>query len=286
MEEAKIVVITPVRNEARFIEYTLHSMVVQTLMPVEWIIVDDGSTDETAAIIERYTKRYPWIRYIYKESECRRVGIGVVEAFYLGYEAIEEEDYNYICKMDGDLKFHKDYFKTLINIFNEDPQLGAASGKFYDGPKAKKLSRTSDEMVVGAFNFYRRECFEAVGGFVREVMWDGIAFHTARLKGWKTRSIDHPILNFRHLRLMGSSYQSIVTGRLRWGRGQYFMGTHPLYIVAVSIYRMVEYPFIIGGFCILLGYILAYLRGEKRYDSPGFREALHQWQFHRLKAMR
>ena len=143
--------------------------------------------------------------------------------------------------------------------------------------------RTHDEMTVGAFNFYRRETFEEIGGFVREVMWDGIAIHRARMARWRTRSINNPTLNIIHKRLMGSSHKGILHGRLRWGRGQYFMGTHPIYIVVVALYRMFERPFVFGGLHILMGYMLAGMKGMKRYDHPDFRQSLHAWQMERLK---
>ncbi len=142
--------------------------------------------------------------------------------------------------------------------------------------------RLIDEMVAGLINFWRRECFENFGGFVREVMWDGINFHRARMFGWKTASYRDEGLRILHHRLMGSSHKGILHGRLRWGRGQWFMGTHPLYIVASGIFRMRERPYLIGGLCIVAGYFRAWLQGERRYDDLEFRKQLHRWQLRRL----
>ncbi|HIK38771.1 MAG: glycosyltransferase family 2 protein [Geminocystis sp.] len=280
----RIVLISPVRDEEKYLEKTIQSVVSQTITPVEWVIVDDGSTDRTPEILARAAAQYPWIHVVRKPDRGKRsVGPGVVEAFYYGYERLKTKDYDYIGKLDGDLEFKPQYFATLLSYFEKDPHLGAASGKPYllEGGKLIK-ERMADDMVAGQINFYRRQCFEDIGGFVREVHWDGIAFHRARMKGWRTRSIDDPNLQFIHQRLMGSSEKGIITGRLRWGRGQYFMGTHPLYIFAIGFYRMWERPYIIGGILIVVGYFLAMLQRMPRYNDPEFRKSLHAWQMARL----
>ncbi len=281
----RIVIVAPVRDEAKYLQGTIDCLAAQTLKPVEWLLVDDGSTDETYAIAERASREHPWIRVIKRQDRgVRAVGPGVVEAFYFGYDQIETKEYDYICKMDGDIEIGPEYFSTLVEYFEKDPQLGSASGKIFieaDGGLVEE--RASDEMVAGMVNFYRRECFEAIGGFVRQVHWDGIAYHKARITGWRTRSVRTPKLAIIHKRLMGSSHQGIWHGRMRWGRGQYFMGTHPVYIVPMGVYRMAEKPFIIGGLGIICGYFKAMLEGMPRYEEPGFRESLHAWQFEKLK---
>lgn len=280
----RIVLISPVRDEEKYIEKTIQSVASQTILPVEWVIVDDGSTDGTGEILARAAAKYPWIHVVRKPDRGKRsVGPGVVEAFYYGYERLRTKEYDYIGKLDGDVEFKPQYFATLLSYFEKDPYLGAASGKPYllEGGKLIK-ERMADDMVAGQINFYRRQCFEDIGGFVREVHWDGIAFHRARMKGWRTRSIDDPNLIFIHQRLMGSSERGIIAGRLRWGRGQYFMGTHPLYIFAIGLYRMWEKPYIIGGLLIVVGYFLSMLQGKPRYDDPEFRKSLHAWQMARL----
>jgi poly-beta-1,6-N-acetyl-D-glucosamine synthase len=281
----RIVIVAPVRDEAKYLQGTIDCLAAQTLRPVEWLLVDDGSTDDTYAIAERASRQYPWIRVVKRQDRgVRAVGPGVVEAFYFGYDQILTKEYDYICKMDGDIEIGPDYFSTLVEYFEKDPQLGSGSGKiFIEEGGGLVEERASDEMVAGMVNFYRRKCFEAIGGFVRQVHWDGIAYHKARITGWRTRSVRNPKLDIIHKRLMGSSHQSIWHGRMRWGRGQYFMGTHPIYIVPMGIYRMAEKPFIIGGLGIVCGYFKAMLEGMKRFEDPGFRESLHAWQFEKLK---
>lgn len=280
----RIVIISPIRDEKEFVSKVVDAMVSQTLQPIEWLIVNDGSTDGTLEIVEEAAKRYAWIHVENKPNRGERlVGPGVVEAFYFGYERLCTKEYDFIGKMDGDITFSPKYFETLIGLFGKDRYLGAASGKPFLKLKGKLIEeRISDEMVAGQINFYRRQCFEDIGGFVREVHWDGIAYHRARMKGWRTLSVINPDLNFIHQRQMGSSYKGILTGRLRWGRGQYFMGTHPLYIFAIGLYRMIERPFVLGGIFIVLGYFKSMIENIPRYDDLVFRRSLHAWQMSRL----
>jgi len=280
----RILIISPVRNEAEFIEQTLKSMVAQEHRPEKWLIIDDGSSDATYEIVESYSSKYNWIELVKKPDRgTRAVGPGVVETFNYGLSKANLNDFDFVCKLDGDISFLPSYFKELLSKFESDPKLGAASGKpyIYHG-NGIIPERTNDEMVAGQMNFYKRECFAAIGGFVQQVHWDGIAFHKARMAGWKTRSYDEPALRFMHLRLMGSSYKSIFTGRLRWGKGQYFLGTHPLYILAIGAYRAMEKPFVVGGILIVIGYIRSALLREDRFEFPGFRRSLHAWQMERL----
>jgi len=281
----RYVVISPVRDEVEFLPRVIKSMESQTIQPLEWVVVDDGSTDGTTEMLLEAAARLSWMNVVVKPDRGERsVGPGVVEAFYYGYDRMKSQEYDFIAKMDGDIEFDPTYVETLISYFEKDPYLGSASGKIFL-PVGDKLveERTSDEMTIGAFNFYRRKAFEDIGGFVREVMWDGIAYHRARIAGWRTRSIADPRLSFIHKRLMGSSHKSILHGRVRWGRGQYFMGTHPLYIMAITAYRMLEKPFFIGGMGILTGYLTSALKRMKRYGDDAFRKSLHAWQMERLK---
>jgi glycosyltransferase involved in cell wall biosynthesis len=274
-----------VRDEEKYLPRTLESMINQTVQAAEYILIDDGSTDRTPEIIREAAKNHPWIKYARRPDRGeRKVGPGVVEAFYDGMAAITAADYDYIGKMDGDLSFGPRYFETLFEKFENDPLLGAASGKLFLVLDDGRLSpeRHADEMVVGGMQFYRRKCFEDMGGFVRQVMWDGIAYHRCRMAGWRTASLPDKDLMIHDHRLMGSSYKSVYHGRIRWGWGQYFMGTHPLYILAVALYRMRERPFVAGGLLILLGYLKGFFTRTERYGYPGFRRSLHAWQFERL----
>ena len=278
------VLVMPCRDEAAYIQQTIDCIAAQTVLPQELVIVDDGSTDDTGRIADAAAGAHPWIQVIHRPDRGeRKVGGGVVEAFYAGYESLRTNAYAYLCKIDADVTFAPDYFENIMGLMEADPRLGAASGKVFnpvDG--AFHEERMVPEMVSGQVRFFRRECWEEIGGFVPEVMWDGIDFHRARMFGWKTGNFPDQELHILHHRLMGSSHRSIFHGRLRWGAGQWFMGTHPLYILASGVYRMGDRPRVIGGLLIIAGYFRAMLTGKRRYDDPVFRKHLHAWQLRRL----
>ena len=284
-ETPRILIISPVKDEAEYLERTIASMEKQTLKPARWIIVNDGSKDSTGTIAEAAARKHGWIKVIHREKGPRRVGPGVIEAFYAGMKTVDLRDFDYVCKLDGDIEFQPHYFEEMINRFEENPRLGTASGKCYipvDGQFV--LERSGDEFSHGVAKLYRRECFEEIGGFVREVMWDGIDCHRCRMLGWQAVSYRDEDLKILHLRQMGSSHKSIFHGRTRWGRGQHFMGTHPLYMVGITAYRMLERPWILGGLCILFGYMKAMVKGQNQYGDGEFRRHLHTWQLRKLFA--
>ncbi len=285
--ERKYVVVSPVRDEGEYLQRTIDSMVAQTARPTTWIIVDDGSSDDTADIAARAARQHEWIRLLHRDDRgVRRVGRGVVEAFRDGLALVKLEDHDYLCKLDGDLEFGPEYFERLFEKFDREPRLGTASGKSWIVIGGRCVpERSSDDFSQGQTKLYRVECYCEIGGFVPEVMWDGIDCHRCRMFGWEAKSFTDEQLRFIHLRTMGSSFKSIFHGRMRWGRGQYFMGTHWLYALAMSGYRMFERPFIVGGGCILVGYVAASLTRLRQYDDRRFRRHLHRWQLSRLSRL-
>lgn len=277
------VLITPCRNESEFMRRTLDSVVNQTIPPALWVIVDDGSTDGTPAILSEYAAIHPFIQLVSRVNRGHRsVGPGVIDAFYAGYDIIEISRFEYICKLDLDLDLPPRYFELLIKRMNENPRLGCCSGKPYyvDKGTGKLVSEfCGDENAIGASKFYRAACFSQIGGFVREVMWDGIDGHRCRMLGWIACSWDEPALRFIHLRPMGSSHKGILTGRMRHGFGQYFMGTDLVYMMVSALYRMIRPPFIIGGVAMLWGYVQSLMIGKPRFDDLEFRKFLRKYQW-------
>ena len=264
-------------------ERTIACLEAQSIRPSQWIVVDDGSTDATPQILARAEQRIPWLKVVTREDRGhRKVGGGVIDAFYDGLAAADPE-YDYLAKLDVDLEFGPHYLQQALRHFAADPKLGAVSGKVFrrDGGALVEEFMV-DEMVAGQFKLYRRAAFEAIGGFVREVMWDGIDFHRCRMEGWRTCSLPDPELRILHLRLMGSSEGSIYRGRIRWGAGQWFMGSRFSYVLASGLHRMREKPRVIGGLLIIWGYLCAALRRDPRYPDPAFQRSLRRWQRQRL----
>jgi len=284
MMNRKYVIISPCRNEAEFMRATLDSVVEQTVQPSLWLIVDDGSTDATPDILAEYAAKHAFIKVVTRENRGHRsVGPGVIEAFYYGYDQVDISQFDFVCKFDLDLDLPPRYFEILIQRMNDNPRIGTCSGKAYF--KDKKTGdlvseKCGDEMSVGMTKFYRRSCFEEIGGFVREVMWDGIDCHKCRQLGWLAVSWDEPELRFVHLRPMGSSQQGIFTGRMRHGFGQYFMGTGFVYMSASSVFRMLHPPYFLGGFAMLWGYLKSMLQRKKRFSDVELVSFIqcYQWQ--------
>ena len=281
--------ISPVRNEQRYAERTLASVTKQTILPALWVIVDDGSTDATPIILEEYAKKHPYIRIVKNADRgFRKVGGGVVDAFNKGYATIDPAMFDYICKLDMDLDLPSGYFEALMKRMEANPRIGTCSGKAYfpgsgnlkGQPDGELISeRCGDETSLGMTKFYRTECFEEIGGFVSEVMWDGIDCHTCRMLGWIACSWDDPELRFIHLRPMGSSDRGVFVGRKRHGYGQYFIGTTIPYIFVSAIYRALQKPYLIGGLGILFGYFSSMFKGLERYQNAEFRRYLSRYQY-------
>lgn len=283
MTDNSYVLISPCRNEADFMKVTLDSVIKQSILPSLWVIVDDGSTDETPAILKEYAKKYSFITILTRENRGHRsVGPGVIEAFYYGYDTVDVDQFGFICKFDLDLDLPPKYFEILIKRMNDNPRIGTCSGKAYfkDKKTAELISeKCGNEMSVGMTKFYRRRCFEEIGGFVRQVMWDGIDCHRCRQLGWIAISWDEPELQFIHLRPMGSSQQSIFTGRMRHGFGQYFMGTGVIYMLASAVFRMIHPPYFVGGMAMFWGYIKSFFTQAPRFEDKALRQFINQYQW-------
>lgn len=277
----RYVLISPARDEARFARRTIESVAAQTLPPAEWVVVDDGSTDGTAAIVAEYARQLPWLRLVRRPAgQPRRVGPGVIDAFYAGLATVQLDAYPYLCKLDLDLVLPPQYFERLIERMEAEPRLGTCSGKaYYRRADGRWVSEgVSDEMSVGAMKLYRTACFRDIGGFVRAVMWDGIDCHRCRMLGWAARSWDEPELRVEHLRPMGSSHRGLWHGRMRHGRGQWYMGTGLGYMTASAAYRVFRPPIVVGAVAMWWGYVRAAWAREPRYPDLAFRRFLREYQ--------
>lgn len=280
----RYVLISPCRNEARYMRQTLESVLKQSIRPAKWVIVDDGSSDETPNILAQYSRQHDWIQVVTRSDRGRRqVGPGVIEAFYAGYQTINPDEFDYLCKLDLDLRLPTRYFEILMERMAQNPRIGTCSGKAYIETGGRLVNeRHGDETSIGASKFYRVSCFKEIGGFVREVMWDGIDCHLCRMKGWIACSWDDPELRFVHLRPEGSSQESVYAGRMRHGYGQYFMGTGFLYMAASAIYRFNEKPYVLGGLAMLWGWLFSAIRRKPRHENAKLREFIHHYQMRAL----
>lgn len=282
-------IISPVRDEIRWARRTLDAVVEQTVLPDLWVIVDDGSTDGTSQLLADYAARYSFIQVVTRADRgSRRVGGGVVEAFYEGWAVAAPYGYDFLAKLDLDLDLPPAYFAGLLAIMAADPRVGTVSGKaYYPGPSNPEgrfdgeliSENIGDDVSLGMTKFWRRECFEQIGGLIPQVLWDGIDCYKARMLGWKAFSTDRPDLRFLHLRPMGSSHKGITTGRQRWGSGHWIMGSLPLFVLATGVNRMRYRPYGTGGLAMVLGYVKAALDRTPRLADDSFRRHLRRYQW-------
>jgi poly-beta-1,6-N-acetyl-D-glucosamine synthase len=282
MTDRRYCLITPCRDEAQYARTTLDSITQQTVPPALWVIVDDGSKDQTPQILAEYAQKFPYIRVIRRADRGdRKLGGGVIDAFYTGYDTIDSKQFAYVCKLDLDLDIPAAYFETLMQRMEKNPRIGTCSGKpYFVGPGGTLISEMcGDENSVGMIKFYRTKCFEQIGGFVRMLMWDGIDCHRCRMLGWIAVSWDDPEIRFTHLRPMGTSHKNWWTGRVRHGVGQYYMGTGPAYMLASALFRMTRPPIVVGGTAMLWGYLRSALKRSPRYEDKEFRRFLRRYQW-------
>ena len=284
---APLVVVSPVRNEARYIRHTLDAMLAQTVRPQEWIVVDDGSSDDTAQIVESYARKHPFIRLVKRgDRGFRHLGAGVIAAFNHGLEQVRDRSYRYLSKLDGDMSFDPAYLETMLGVLQREPKLATVSGKvFRPEPAGLVEEYIRDENTAGQFKLYKREAFEAIGGFSQTIGWDAIDVHRCRMHGWEARSFHHPAARLIHHRLMGSSDRNVYKGRVRLGKANWFMGYDPLYAIASGVFRMHEKPRVIGGLIIIAAYFHAALRREPQLPDASFRAYLRRWQRDQLSAL-
>jgi len=276
------VLITPAWNEKDFIERTIESVLTQTIRPLRWVIVSDGSTDGTDDIVKNYADRFDWIELLRQPDRTERHFAGKVHAFNAGYAKVKDLDFEIIGNLDADTSFEADYLGFLLDRFAENPQLGVAGTIFWEGNSICDYQFNSLEDVSGACQLFRRECFQAIGGYqpVKTGGIDLIAVLSARSKGWQTRTFTEKV--FMHHRETGSGQRKNLLGKFRAGRNDYLLGCHPVWEAFRSIYHMKNRPYVVGGVLLLIGYLWTMLCGNKRTMPAELIELRQNDQMQRL----
>jgi len=275
------VLITPARNEETFIEKTIKSVIHQTVAPLRWVIVDDGSTDRTVEIVEPYLESYPWIDLIRRPQRKERNFAGKVNAFNEGLKRVQDLQFAFVGNLDADISFGPDHFEFLLEKLQGDKTLGVVGTAYtQEDWDSTKDSFEGQVSVHGACQLFRRECFVDIGGYRANPAGgiDWIAVTTARMRGWKTRN--YPERRFHHYRLMGTAERSQVRAAFDYGAKDYFLGGAPVWELFRVAHRITQKPIIIGGIALLLGYCWAALR---RAERPISKELM---QFHRREQMK
>ena len=276
------VLVTPSRNEEALIEKTIESVIHQTILPLRWVIVNDGSTDSTGTIAERYAAEHNWIEVVNRPVRKERNFAAKVHAFNAGQERLKDINYEIIGNLDSDVLLDKDHFEFLLGKFRDEPQLGVAGTVFREegGYNSGTDSLEGQTYVSGQCQVFRRECFEEIGGYFANKAGgiDWIAVQTARMKGWKTRSYREK--SFFHHRPLGTADRGVLAASFAYGQKDYFLGGHPLWELFRVSYRMAKWPYLVDGLALGLGYGLAAVRRLKR---PVSNELM---AFHRREQMR
>ncbi len=284
MTSLQYVIITPVRDEERYIAGTIESVRNQTIRPVEWVIVNDGSTDRTGEIIEAYSREESWIHVINRKNRgFRKAGGGVMEAFYDGFHALRVKDWDYIVKLDADLSFDPNYFEKCFDYFCRDPKLGVGGGEIHhEIAGSLKLEANPRFHVRGATKIYRRQCWNEIGGLWPAPGWDTIDEVKANMLGWKTYAFTDLLLV--HHRFTGSE-EGLLRDRIKHGVACYISGYQPLFVLASCVKRLAQKPYVLGSGALLYGFLKGYLSRPPRVEDRSYIRYIRSQQMRRLCGM-
>ena len=275
------VVVTPARNEAEYIGSTVESMLNQTVPPRLWVVVDDGSTDDTAGIVERATADVDWVLLVRRADRGHRsAGTGVMAAFRDGLAEVGDIAWEFLIKLDGDLRFEADYFESCLDEFKSDSTLGIAGGKVYDVyPDRVVYDSHPDFHVRGATKIYRRECWDAIGGLIEAPGWDTLDEVKANQLGWGTRTLpESPIYQLRPTGEAVGTWSNWSKN----GAAAYRSGYHPAFVLARAGRRLLRPPSVAAPTALVWGYTKAWLTRIERIDDPELLRYVKKQQWNRL----
>lgn len=280
------IIITPAYNESAYIKRTIESVLAQSILPLKWVIVDDGSTDDTAEIIRKYAEQHNWIHYVYREKKTGQTYYASnVYAIEEGYQQVKNLDYDYLAILDADISLPDDYYERIFDRFSKDDKLGVASGVYQDLVDGKLRKVLNDRRSTPkAIQVFRRECFKQIGGYLplKYGGEDTCACVMARMNGWKSWSF--PELCVVHNKPAGTGHScSMLEIRFRQGLCEHSLATHPLFMFLKSIRRCAkERPYIFGGFARLAGFLYGYCLREDRQMPDEVVRFIHREQVGRI----
>lgn len=282
----RYVLITPARNEGAHIAQTIESISSQTCAPLRWVIVNDGSTDDTRAIIECHAARSTSIVLVNLARSGNRGFAGKANAFRAGLRSVADLHYDYIGNLDADIMLAPDYYEAMLGKLCEDATLGIVGGIVYTKIGTRFVTSDANEQSVGgAVQLFRRECFEAVGGYM-PLQYGGIdaaAEIRARMLGWRVKKFpSHKVMEMRRT---GSAEATPVAARVREGRRFHSLGYDLLFYVARSVYRLKDRPIIIGSLAALYGFLASRARGDPVLVPKEMEDFLRREQREQLRKL-
>jgi glycosyltransferase involved in cell wall biosynthesis len=284
---SKYIIITPARNEEKYMVGLIESMIVQNQLPQKWVIVNDASSDKTGEIVESYLESHPWIELIHMPEKRDRSFAAKVDCFDAGYEKVKDLDYEVIGNVDADVSFEKDYMGFLMDKFVDMPNLGVAGTPFVedDGYNSIDDSFEGSKHVAGGCQLFRKKCFEEIGGYKPNKAGgiDWIAVTTARMMGWKTQSFPEKV--FYHHRSLGTGESNKISSFFNYGRKDYYLGNHPLWELIRILYRCTKNPVLVGSLVTFSGYLTALVTRMERPVSRNLMKFHRKEEMHKLKSI-
>ncbi len=286
MAKKNYVIITAARNEERYIENTIKTIIAQTVLPVKWIIVSDGSTDRTDEIVMQYSAHHNFIHLVRKTANTN-VQIDFaskVNAIKMGCEKLQGTDYCFIGILDGDVTFDSYYYEKILNKFTENSRLGIAGGIILDqyDDHCIRRSPSNSNYVSGCIQLFRRKCYEDAGGLfpIKEGGEDTIAAITAQMKGWMVEAFEElNVYHHKHSKTTRAKLKEAFSA----GRMFYALGSHPLFEVLKSIKSITTKPYLFFALTRMCGYLIPYLKRQRRPVTEEFIQFLRKEQLAKLK---
>ena len=281
--EFSYVLVTPVRDEEATIGRTIASVLKQTVLPREWVIVSDGSTDGTDEIVRKAAAENPWIRLLPLTPRPGRSFAAVVLNTEKGIRHLDYRDHGFLGLLDSDVEFQTDYFEQLMKRFAAEPALGLAGGVVIDVGLPKDQFPRNRRDVPGAVQFFRRECFEAIGGLIPipEGGWDGMTCAMARMKGYQTRLFTDLVVD--HLKPRNISEGGFIRRKWQMGVRDYAAGYHPVFETVKCVSRLKNPPFVIGAIAWWIGYFMAWFQRRERVVPQEVIDYIQNEQMARLR---
>jgi hypothetical protein len=285
MNDQSYVLITAARNEEAHIERTLQSISNQTCQPDMWVIISDGSTDRTDALVKEFAAARDFVRFIRIDNDGTRTFSSQAFALNTGYDKVKDRSFDFVGFLDADISLEPTYYEHLLKVFAADPRLGVAGGEIFEPQSGRFAPRfgNSAQNVAGAIQFFRRQCFQDIGAAFVPLQYGGhdfVANAMARKAGWEVRSISG--LPVFHHRPTGTAGTTRCIMRFRVGLQDYYMGYEALFAIGKCLRRVVEHPFGIGAVAQFLGYTLPWLTGRRRSVPEEFVDYLRQQQLSRM----
>lgn len=275
--------VTPAHNEAGFIEGTIKAVINQTILPSIWVIVSDGSTDGTDAIVSEYAEKIDWIEFIKLSKRDDRHFAGKANAFNLGWKEVLKNNPDIIGNIDADITFEDNFFEFLLSKFKDDPSLGVAGTAFTEKIGiAYDYKYASSTHVPGMCQMFRSTCLHEIGGYIplKRGAIDWVAVTTARMNGWTTKAFVEKQLI--HHRKMGTGNGGVLSAYFKQGLKDYYVGGHPLWQFFRCLYQFRSKPYILGGVTLWTGYCWAVICRIKAPLPEGLRTFHRNEQKRRL----